>query len=114
MFPIPHRVTRVVAARFAIVSGAAVLSVASSLGSALAHAYPQTMDPAANARLDAAPAHISITYDANIDQSGTSIVLLDSTDTPVPGQPDAAAGRQSSVQPATDLAPGPYTVAWTS
>jgi len=41
-------------------------------------------------------------------------VLLDSTDAPVPVQPEASSGRQSSVQPTSDLAPGPYTVAWTS
>jgi methionine-rich copper-binding protein CopC len=114
MFPIPHRVTRAGAARFAIASIAALLSVGSSLGSASAHSYPQTMDPAPNARLDTAPAHVGITYDSNIVQSGTSIVLLDSTAAPVSTQPDPTAGRQSSVQPTADLAPGPYTVAWTS
>jgi methionine-rich copper-binding protein CopC len=72
------------------------------------------MDPAPNARLDGAPAHVGITYDSNIVQSGTSIVLLDSTGAPAPTQPDTTSGRQSSVQPTTVLAPGPYTVAWTS
>jgi methionine-rich copper-binding protein CopC len=69
------------------------------------------MDPSANARLDTTPAHIGITYDSNIVHSGTSLVLLDSTDTPVPVQADTTSGRQSSVQPMSDLAPGPYTVA---
>jgi methionine-rich copper-binding protein CopC len=114
MLPIPHCVMRAGVSRFAIVSIAALLSVATSLGSALAHSYPQTMDPAPNARLDSAPAHIGITYDSNIVQSGTSMVLLDSTDAAVPTQPDATSGRQSSVQPMADLVPGPYTVAWTS
>jgi methionine-rich copper-binding protein CopC len=72
------------------------------------------MDPAANARLDAPPAHVGITYDSNIVQSGTSLVLLDSTGTAVPIQPDTSSGRQSSVQPMSDLPPGPYTAAWTS
>jgi methionine-rich copper-binding protein CopC len=57
---------------------------------------------------------VGITYDSDILQNGTTLALLDSTDTPVPVQPDATSGRQSSVQPMTDLAPGPYTVAWTS
>jgi methionine-rich copper-binding protein CopC len=72
------------------------------------------MDPAPNARLDSAPAHVGITFDSNIVQSGTSIVLLDSTDAPVSAQPDTTSGRQSSVQPTGDLTPGPYTVAWAS
>jgi methionine-rich copper-binding protein CopC len=72
------------------------------------------MNPQSNARLDAAPAHVGITYDSNITQSGTSLLLLDQTGAPVPVQPDATSGRQSSVQPASDLTPGPYTVAWTS
>jgi methionine-rich copper-binding protein CopC len=101
-------------AKFAIAGIAALLSVATSLGSALAHSYPKTMDPAPNARLDAAPAHVAITYDSDIAQSGTSLVVLDSTATPVQAQPETTSGRLSSVQPTADLAPGPYTVAWTS
>jgi len=72
------------------------------------------MDPPANARLDSTPAHVSIMYDSNIAESGTSLALLDSTGTAAPVQPDTTSGRQSSVQPMSDLAPGPYTVAWTS
>jgi methionine-rich copper-binding protein CopC len=96
MLPIRHTLTGAGTARFAIASIAALLGATSSLGSAFAHSYPQTMDPAPNARLDAAPAHIRITYDSNIAQNGTSMVLLDSTDTPVAIQPEATSGRQSS------------------
>ena len=105
MSPLRHTLTSV---------GAALLGLTTSLGIASAHSYPQTMDPAPNARLESAPAHVSITYDSDIGQSGTSMVLLDSTNTPVPAQSDPTFGRQSSVQPTTDLSPGPYTVAWTS
>jgi copper resistance protein C len=121
MFPNRHALARTHAkagytgtAKLAITGIAALLSVATSLGSALAHSYPQTMDPAPNARLDSAPAHVGITYDSNIVQSGTSMVLLDSSNTPVAVQTDITSGRQSSVQPTADLTPGPYTVAWTS
>jgi methionine-rich copper-binding protein CopC len=119
MFPIRRPPTRALAgctgtAKFAIASFAVLLSLATSFGSASAHSYPQTMDPAPNARLDIAPAHVGITYDSNIVQSGTSIVLLDATGTPVPTQSDSTSGRVSSVQPTSDLTPGPYTVAWTS
>jgi len=121
MFPIRHIVTRAHpiasrggTARLALACLAGCLSLATSLASASAHSYPQTTNPSANARLDATPAHVGITYDSNIVQSGTSLVLLDSTDTPVPVQADATSGRQSSVQPTSDLTPGAYTVAWTS
>ena len=100
--------------KIARASVAALLGVAISLGSASAHSYPQTMDPAPNARLDVPPLHVGITYDSDIVQNGTSIVLLDSTNTPVSTQPDTTSGRQSSVQSTADLSPGPYTVAWTS
>lgn len=101
-------------ARLMLAAIAACLSLATSLGSASAHSYPQTMDPSANARLDSTPAHVGITYDSNIVQSGTSLVVLDSTGTAVPVLADTTSGRQSSVQPMSDLVPGPYTVAWTS
>src|SRR5689334_12819517 len=114
MFPIRRVSTRPGTAKVAIVSAAALLSVATSLGSVSAHSYPQTMSPPANARLDFSPAHVAITYDSDVLQNGTVLALLDSTGSPVPVQPDPTSGRQSSVQPMVDMAPGPYTVAWTS
>jgi methionine-rich copper-binding protein CopC len=106
MLSIRHGVTRA--------GLAALLGLAGSVGSVSAHSYPQTMNPTANARLDAAPGHVAITYDSNIVQSGTSLTLLDQSGAPVPVQGDSTSGRQSSVQPTADLVPGPYTVAWTS
>lgn len=100
--------------RVLTVSVAMLVSLASSVGTVSAHSYPQTMNPAPNARLETVPAHVGITYDSNIVQSGTSLVLLDSTGAPVAVQPETTSGRQSSVQPTSDLVPGPYTVAWTS
>jgi methionine-rich copper-binding protein CopC len=114
MCPNRHMLATAGSGRVAIACTVAVLSLTSSLGTALAHSYPQTMDPAPNARLDSAPAHVSIIYDSEISASGTSMVLLDSTGSPVTIQADPATGRQSSVQPMADLSPGPYTVAWTS
>jgi len=94
---------------------ALLLSVASSFGIASAHSYPQTMDPPPNARLDAPPQRIAITYDGGITPSGSSIVLLDATGSPVQTQANPPGGpRQASSQVTTDLAPGPYTVDWTS
>ena len=92
-----------------------VLALAASTGSVLAHAYPKTSDPAPNGRLDAAPAHIGISYDSPIDPRGSSMVLMDSTGSVVPTTPEQVDGTtQTSISPSADLAPGPYTVAWTS
>jgi copper resistance protein C len=92
-----------------------VLALAVSTGSALAHAYPKTSDPAPNARLDGAPAHLGITFDSPIDPRGSSMLLMDSTGSVVPTTPDQVDGNtRTSIGPSTDLAPGPYTVAWTS
>jgi copper resistance protein C len=90
------------------------LAFAAAASGASAHSYPQTMSPPANARLDFSPADIGITYDSDVNQTGTSLAVLDSTGAQVAVQPDATSGRQSSVQRTSDLAPGPYTVAWTS
>jgi methionine-rich copper-binding protein CopC len=115
MLSIRRSLTRTGTRKAVLVSLAALVSLAGSFGTASAHSYPQTMVPPPNARLDAAPSGIGITYDSNVIASGTSLVLLDSTGTPVPTQPDPPSGsRQSSVTPTADLAPGPYTVAWTS
>jgi methionine-rich copper-binding protein CopC len=73
------------------------------------------MNPQPNARLDTPPAHIGITYDSPIAASGSSMLLLDSTGSPVATAPDPTNGdSQTSIQPMTDLTPGPYTVDWTS
>lgn len=101
-------------AKLALACLAGGLSLAISFANASAHSYPRTMDPSANARLETTPAHVGITFDSDILQSGTSLALLDSTGSAVPVQADSTAGRQSSVQPTSDLSPGPYTVAWTS
>src|ERR1700737_1230185 len=94
---------------------ASLLALATSAGTALAHAYPKTTDPQANARLDNAPAHIGIIYDSAIDPRGSPLVLMDSAGSLVPAVPDVVAGNtRSSISPTGEQAPGPYTVAWTS
>lgn len=82
---------------------------------AWAHARPATTDPQTSARLDLAPAHIGIVYDAAIVPGQSSIVLMDSTGTLIATTTDPPAGpKSSSVVPSAPLVPGPYTVAWTS
>jgi methionine-rich copper-binding protein CopC len=101
--------------RVAVVLIGAVISVGISAGSALAHSYPQTTNPQSNARLDVTPAHVGITYDSPIAVSGSSMMLLDSTGTAVPSVPDQTdSNRRTSIHPVSDLAPGPFTVDWTS
>jgi methionine-rich copper-binding protein CopC len=96
----------------------ALLGALAALGLALpafAHALPDTMNPATNARLDTAPAHVAITYSEPIVVNRSGIVLLDGTGTPVPTSTDPPPGpKQYSVTPSAPLVPGPYTVAWTS
>jgi copper resistance protein C len=94
---------------------AVVLAVAGSSGTALAHVRPQTTNPTSGARLDAPPAHLVLNYDGAIDPSGSSVVVLDSTGSQVPTTNDPVANNNmASVSPASDLLPGPYTVAWTT
>ena len=101
--------------RLATVVAAAALAVAASAGTVLAHAYPKTYEPRPNARLDTAPAHIGITYDSPISAQGSSMLLMDSTGSVVPVAADVVDGStRTSISPLGDLAPGPYTVAWTT
>lgn len=98
-----------------MVSLVVLLTIAGSAGSASAHSYPQTTNPQTNARIDGQPAHIAINYDGGITPSGSSMVLLDWTGSPVPTAADPTSGnKQASIHPLSDLAPGPYTVNWTS
>jgi methionine-rich copper-binding protein CopC len=84
-------------------------------GTAFAHVRPQTESPQPNARLDAAPAHIVLNYDGSVVRSGTNITLLDGGGNVVPTSADAFPNdRTGSFSPASDLAPGPYTVDWTT
>jgi hypothetical protein len=84
-------------------------------GTAFAHVRPQTTNPAAGARLDGSPAHLVLNYDGEVVPSGSSVVVLDATGAPVATQNDPVPNnRMASVSPTSDLAPGPYTVAWTT
>jgi methionine-rich copper-binding protein CopC len=94
---------------------AAVLLLAATTTPVLAHARPQTSTPAPGARLDQAPARIAITYDDPIDAALSSVALLDGGGNPVATTNlPVASNRQADLAPVEPLAPGPYTVAWTS
>jgi methionine-rich copper-binding protein CopC len=94
---------------------AALVLLGASNAPVWAHARPQTTTPQTNARLDDAPAQIAITYDDPIDPTLSSIVVLDRAGNVIAttGQP-VASTMQAAVAPNEPLAPGPYTVAWTS
>jgi methionine-rich copper-binding protein CopC len=82
---------------------------------AWAHAHPQVTTPEANARLDASPAQIGITYDDPIDPTLSSMLLLDGSGAPIGTTPAPTTGSmQAAVAPNEPLAAGPYTLAWTS
>jgi methionine-rich copper-binding protein CopC len=82
---------------------------------ALAHVRPQTESPPPNARLDSPPAHVVLNYDGSIDPANSPIVLMDATGNPVATATDPTGNdRMGSVSPTTDLAPGPYTVTWST
>jgi copper resistance protein C len=93
----------------------AAVGVASLPAPAWAHVRPQTESPQPNARVDAPPAHIVLNYDGPVAPSGTSITILDSSGSPIPTATDPVpTNRMGSVSPMSDLAPGPYTVDWTT
>jgi methionine-rich copper-binding protein CopC len=94
---------------------ALLVVLAATSGTAFAHVRPQTTDPGSGARLDAPPAHLVLNYDGDITQSGSSVIVLDSAGNPVPTNNDPVPNnRMASVSPAVELAPGPYTVVWTT
>jgi methionine-rich copper-binding protein CopC len=96
-------------------AAAAILVLASSSGTAFAHVRPQTTNPPSGARLDTPPAHLVLNYDGVVDPSGSSVVVLDATGAQVPVTNEPVPNnRMASVSPAGDLAPGPYTVYWTT
>jgi methionine-rich copper-binding protein CopC len=94
---------------------AAFVLLGASNATVWAHARPHTTTPQTNARLDEAPAQIAITYDNSIDPALSSIAVLDRAGYAVgtTNQP-VASTLQAAVAPNEPLAPGPYTVAWTS
>src|SRR5919197_3116771 len=93
---------------------AAALALA-AVSTAWAHARPVATNPAPNARLDAPPGRVAITYDEAIEARESSIQLLDAGGNPVANTPDPPeTATLGSVTLPDGLAPGPYTVAWTS
>jgi methionine-rich copper-binding protein CopC len=93
----------------------ATLALAGSSGTAFAHVRPQTTNPASGAYLDTPPAHVVLDYDGVVDPSGTGVMLLDSAGNQVAATNDSVASNHiMSVSPTAALAPGPYTVAWTT
>jgi methionine-rich copper-binding protein CopC len=101
-----------IAAPLAVV---AALALAALPGTVFAHVRPQTESPQPNARMDAAPAHIVLNYDGSVVPSGTNITLLDGGGNAVPTAADPFPNdRTGSFSPMSDLAPGPYTVDWTT
>jgi copper resistance protein C len=92
---------------------AIVIAGVSMARAASAHSFPEQENPSAGATIPAAPAQVTIKYDAPIEKLVDSLQVLDAT-----GQDKAAGapqvspdGHQLSV-PLAPLSPGEYTVKW--
>ena len=90
-----------------------VIALVSIAGVASAHSFPEQESPSAGATIAAAPAQVTIKYDAPIEKLFDSLQVLDTT-----GQDKAAGapqlspdGHELSVSVAA-LGPGQYTVKW--
>jgi copper resistance protein C len=80
---------------------------------ASAHSFPEQENPAAGATLTAAPAQISIRYDAPIEKLFDSLQILDSTgQNKASGEPQVSADGHELSVPVAALNPGEYTVKW--
>jgi copper resistance protein C len=89
-----------------------VLMIAAS-AAAWAHSFPEQESPAAGETIAAPPAHITIKYDAPIENLFDSLSVLgaDGQDKAAGAPQVSADGHELSV-PVTALGPGQYTVKW--
>ena len=90
-----------------------VVALVSTAGAAAAHSFPEHEDPSAGATVAAAPAQVTIKYDAPIEALFDSLQVLDAAGrNKAAGAPQVSAdGHELSVAIAP-LSPGEYTVKW--
>jgi methionine-rich copper-binding protein CopC len=102
------------ARRLVLLGGLAVLTLTGQ-GAAWAHARPHATSPLANARLDSSPAQIEVEYDTAIEPSASPVLVMDAAGAQVATVLEpTTSNRTMVVAPVWELAPGPYTVGWTS
>ncbi len=90
-----------------------ILPIVAAAPRAWAHSFPEEEAPSAGATVAAAPAQVSIQYDAPIESLFDSLQVLDASgQDKATGAPQVSAdGHQLSV-PVAALTPGDYTVKW--
>jgi hypothetical protein len=90
-----------------------ILPIVAAAPRAWAHSFPEEESPSAGATVAAAPAQVSIQYDAPIESLFDSLQVLDASgQDKATGAPQVSAdGHQLSV-PVAALTPGDYTVKW--
>ena len=93
---------------------AALLAVVATAPTALAHALPQSSDPAAGATLASGPPQVTIRFGEPPDPKLSSIKVLDTSGAPVTAGPTVVvAGQPEQLSvPLGPLSPGWYTVTW--
>ena len=79
----------------------------------LGHAELVKSDPAADATLDTPPTHVTLTFSAGLDASKSSFKVNGPGGTVTTGKA-AKDGDTVMTAPGLELAPGTYTVEWTS
>jgi methionine-rich copper-binding protein CopC len=89
-----------------------ILPIVAAAPRAWAHSFPEEESPSAGATVAAAPAQVSIQYDAPIESLFDSLQVLDASgQDKATGAQVSADGHQLSV-PVAALTPGDYTVKW--
>lgn len=99
--------------RFLSITVPVTIALLGTAGAASAHSFPEHEDPSAGATVAAAPAQITIKYDAPIEALFDSLQVLDAAgQNKAAGAPQVSAdGHELSVAVAP-LSPGEYTVKW--
>ena len=97
-----------------LATGFALVAALALAGPALAHALPQSSDPAAGATLATPPTQVTITFGERPDPKLSTIRVLDTSGKPVTSGPTAVASDNALALtvPLGPLPIGVYTVAW--
>jgi methionine-rich copper-binding protein CopC len=94
-----------------------IVMILSSAGLAGAHAQPVRSEPAADARIDSAPSHVTIYFSELLEAAGSSINVIDASGTTVStGSAQVLAEDNTALRVAlrSGLGSGQYTVQWQS
>ncbi len=110
-----RRRTRTIGLRFTLSTGL-ITGVLLTPAVALGHAELAAVDPADKSTVQGSPTEIVMTFVQNLDPARSSIVVLDSANKVVVqgGTLPAGQKREMDLAITTPLAPGTYTIRWTT